>query len=133
MRRLSIALLLVMGLLASLWAKEFRMKTSSDLVPSAAGKVELDTDRNGNHVAKVRVYHLPDPEKLNPAKNAYVVWIQAKGKDPENVGQLKVNEDLEGNLAATTPYNKFEVFITAEDNPKPDRPTGPEILRAEVD
>jgi hypothetical protein len=133
MRKLSISLLLVMALLASVWAKEFRMKTSSDLVPSAAGKVELDKDRNGNRVAKVRVYHLPDPEKLNPAKNAYVVWIQAKGKDPENVGVLKVNEDLEGKLEATTPYNKFEVFITAEDNPKPDRPSGPEILRAEVD
>jgi len=133
MRRLSISLLLVMALLASVWAKEYRMKTSSDLVPSAAGKVELDKDRNGNRVAKVRVYHLPDPEKLNPARNAYAVWIQAKGKDPENVGILKVNGDLEGQMEATTPYNKFEVFITAEDNPKPERPSGPEILRAEVD
>jgi hypothetical protein len=133
MRKILVALLMTSGLLLSAWAGEHRMKNSSDLVPSATGKVDVDRDRNGNHVVKVRVYHLADPEKLSPARNSYVVWVQAKGKDPENLGMLRVNKDLAGSLEATTPYNHFTIFITAEENPKPDRPSGTEILRGEIE
>lgn len=82
---------------------------------------------------KVRVYHLADPEKLAPPRNGYMVWVPAPGKEPEPLGMLKVNKDLEGSLEATTPYKHFTVSVTAEENPKPDRPEGPEILRADVD
>jgi hypothetical protein len=133
MRKTIVALLLAAGLVLSAWAGEHRMKNSSTLVPSATGKVDVDKDKNGNHVLKVRVYHLVDPEKLTPPRNGYVVWMQPKGKDPENLGMLKVNKDLEGSLEATTPYKNFTVFVTAEENPKPDSPSGDEILRGEIE
>lgn len=132
MRKTLVALLLAAGLLLSAWAGEHRMRNSSDLVPSATGKVEVDTDDNGNRVLNVRVYHLVDPEKLSPPRNGYVVWVQANGKDPENLGMLKVDKDLEGSLEGTTPYKNFKVFITAEEDPKPDQPSGTEILRADL-
>lgn len=133
MRKTLVALLLAAGLVLSAWAGEHRMKNSSDLVPSATGKVDIDKDDNGNQRVKVRVYHLVDPEKLSPARNGYVVWVQPKGKDPELLGMLRVNKDWEGTLEGTTPYKNFTVFVTAEENPKPDAPSGTEILRGEID
>jgi hypothetical protein len=126
------ALLLVLGLVISAWAGEHRMKNASDLVPSATGKVQVEVDDNGNRVVKIRVYHLVDPAKLSPPRNGYVAWVQAKGKDPELLGKLAVNEDYEGKLEATTPYQSFAVFITAEENPTPESPAGTEILRADL-
>lgn len=126
------SLLLVLGLVVSAWAGEHRMKNSSDLVPSATGKVKVEVDDNGNRVVKIRVYHLVDPAKLTPSRNGYVAWIQAKGKDPELLGKLKVNKDYQGELEATTPHQAFNLFITAEENPAPDSPSGTEILRADL-
>jgi hypothetical protein len=126
------SLLLVLGLVVSAWAGEHRMKNASDLVPSATGKVKVEVDDNGNRVVKIRVYHLVDPAKLSPPRNGYVAWVQAKGKDPELLGKLAVNDDYEGKLEATTPYEAFTVFVTAEENPTPESPSGTEILRADL-
>jgi hypothetical protein len=60
---------------------------------------------------------LAKPSALTPSKNAYVVWIEGKDKQPQNVGQLRVNDKLESILEATTPNEHFDIFITAEDNP----------------
>jgi hypothetical protein len=132
MRKTLVALLLAAGLLVPAWAGEHRMKNASDLVPSATGKIKVVQDDNGNRVMKIRVYHLVDPAKLSPPRNGYVAWVQVKGKDPELLGKLKVNEDYEGQLEAVTPYPAFKVFITAEENPTPERPSGTEILRADL-
>jgi hypothetical protein len=133
MRKMLIALLLAGGLAVSAWAGEHRMANKSDLIPSATGKVEVKEDDNGNRRIKVRVYHLVDPERLNPARSGYIVWIEPKGKDPEPLGMLKVDKDWKGELEGTTPSKSFSVFVTAEENPKSERPEGTEILRADLD
>lgn len=133
MRRILVALLLAAGLFISAWAGEHRMANKSDLVPSATGKVNVKEDDNGNRRVKVNVYHLVDPERLNPPRNGYIVWIQSKDKDPEALGMLKVDKDWKGELEGTTPYKNFTVFVTAEENPKAERPEGTEILRADLE
>jgi hypothetical protein len=133
MRKMLLALLLAAGLFVSAWAAEFRMVNKSDLVPSATGKVEVKQDDNGNRKVKVHVYHLADPEKLTPARSAYMVWLEPKGKDPEPLGTLKVDKDLKAEIEGTTPYKIFSVVVTAEENPKAERPEGAEILHADVE
>jgi hypothetical protein len=64
----------------------------------------------------IEVSHLARPSTLTPAQTNYVVWIQARGREPENKGQLAVNDKLEGKLETTTPYEAFEIFVTAEGN-----------------
>jgi hypothetical protein len=49
------------------------------------------------------------------------------------LGALRVNSDLEGSLKATTTYKDFDVFITAEDNMKPDAPSSAVILKGTVE
>ena len=127
-------LFIVFSLLLTLsaWGREDRL-VNTGATPAAMGKVITDTDRNGNTGVEVQVKHMATPESLTPAKNSYVVWIQARGKEPEVLGLIRVNSDLAGSLRATTPYKDFDIFITAEDNPKPDQPSTMTILKGTVE
>lgn len=134
MRQRNIVLFVVFSFLLTLsaWGREDRL-TNTGATPAAEGKVITDNDRNGNTGVEVQVKHMASPDALTPPKTAYVVWIQARGKDPEILGLLRVNADLEGSLKATTPYKDFDIFITAETNPKPDMPSDMSILKGSVE
>ncbi|HLJ29264.1 MAG TPA: hypothetical protein VKY85_21325 [Candidatus Angelobacter sp.] len=134
MRHRNIVLLAIFSLLlsAAAWGREDRL-TNTGATPAAMGKVITDNDRNGNTGIDVQVKHMAAPQSLTPAKTAYVVWVQPRGRDPEVLGLLRVNEDLGGSLKATTPYKDFDVFITAEDNPKPDSPSSMVILKGTIE
>jgi len=134
MRNRNIVLFVVFSFLltAAAWGREDRL-TNTGLTPAAMGKVTTDNDRNGNTGVEVEVKHMASPEALTPPKTAYVVWIQPRGKDPEILGLLRVNHELEGSLRATTPYKDFDIFITAEENPKPSSPSGMVILKGAVE
>lgn len=112
-------------------AKKFPL-TSATIVPGAAGKVEIGKDHNGNTEIKMTVEHLAKPANLTPSKAAYVVWLQEKGAEPENQGQLKVNKKLQANFKTVTPRKSFDVFVTGEDDPNVKAPVGLEVLRATV-
>lgn len=134
MRHRYIVLFVVFSFLLTLaaWGREDRL-TNTGATPAAMGKVITDNEHNGNTNVEVEVKHMATPESLSPARNSYVIWIQARGKDPEILGVLKVNGDLEGSLKATTPYKDFDIFITAEENPKPDIPSSMTILKGTVE
>lgn len=112
-------------------SKDFPL-TASPSVPGAKGKVDIDKDQNGNRKVKLEVQHLAKPNTLTPAQTGYVVWIQARGKDAENKGQLRVNGNLDGKLETTTPYEEFDIFVTGEENPSATAPAGPEVLRGTI-
>jgi hypothetical protein len=113
-------------------AESYRMAGSS-LVPAASGVVSTDTDRNGNTKIHVDVSNLAQPHSLAPARNTYVVWVQPRGQAPINQGELKVNNELNGSFRTSVPYRIFDVFVTPEDNPRAQAPTGPELLKASVE
>lgn len=112
-------------------AKDFPL-TASAAVPAAKGKVSVDKDKNGNRKLKIHVQYLAKPSALTPPETIYAVWIQARGKDPENLGQLRVNDKLEGDLETTTPYTDFDIFVTGENQMNATAPSGPEVLRGTV-
>src|SRR5579864_1416320 len=134
MRQRHIVLFVIFNLLLTLAAfgREDRL-TNTGATPAAMGKVITDNDRNGNTGIEVQVKHMASPESLTPAKTSYVVWIQARGKDPEALGVLRVNEGVEGSLKATTPYKDFDIFITAEENPKPEMPSSMMVLKGTIE
>ena len=129
-----IALITILSFLLTVAARgrEDRLNNTG-ATPAAMGKVVTDNDRNGNTGVNVEVKHMAAPQSLTPAKTTYVVWIQPRGKSPEVLGLLRVNEDLEGHLKAETTYKDFDIFITAEDNVKPDIPSGMVILKGSVE
>ncbi len=103
--------------------------TADSSIPAATGKAHLSKEKNGNLKLKVEVHHLAKPGALTPSRQSYVVWTQARGKEPENRGILKVNDKLEGNFEDTVSNEDFEIFITAEDNAKIDVPSEPRLLK----
>jgi hypothetical protein len=126
---LASALLLSLG--AVTWADEIPL-TTTPVAPAGEGKVSFEHDRNKNTRFTVHTKHLARPDSLTPAKTEYVVWVQPRGKEPQNAGTLKLNDNLEGSLTGTTPYQMFDIIVTAEDSANADRPSGPEVLRGTV-
>ena len=126
--------LTVVFLLAAtaVWAREDKL-TNTGMAPAAQGKVITGNDRNGNTEVDVQVKHMATPQSLTPAKQAYLVWVQPHGQPAQLLGALRVNEDLEGSLKASTPYKDFDVFITAEDQMKPDTPSNTVVLKGSVE
>lgn len=121
------ACLLVFGLSGLAGALDVRL-TADPSIPAAAGKAHLSKEKNGNLKLKVEVYHLAKPGALTPARQAYVVWTQARGKAPENRGMLRVNDKLEGKFEDTVSNEDFDIFITAEDNSRAESPSEPRLL-----
>jgi hypothetical protein len=134
MRQRTIALFLLFSFLlaTAAWGREDRL-TNTGLAPAAEGKVTTDKDRNGNTGIDIQVKHMATPQSLTPAKQTYLVWVQPRGKDPELLGALRINSDLEGSLKAATTYKTFDVLITAEDNMKPETPSSMVILKGTVE
>jgi hypothetical protein len=133
MRRRDIVLLAILTFVFSAFAlgREDQL-TNTGTTPAAQGKVVSGTDRNGNTDVDVEVKHMATPESLTPSQMAYVVWVQPRGQNPQILGVLRVNKDLDGSLKAATPYKDFEVFITAEGTLKPTSPSGMVILKGTV-
>ncbi|MBZ5507910.1 MAG: hypothetical protein LAO78_20810 [Acidobacteriia bacterium] len=129
--KVALFLLCIFLLATAAWGREDRL-ANTGVAPAAEGKVNTDTDRNGNTGIEVQVKHMATPQSLTPAKQTYLVWVQSRGRDPELLGALRVNENLEGSLKAATPYKEFEIFITAEDNLKPEMPSNVVILKGAV-
>ncbi|MGC2697788.1 MAG: hypothetical protein WA738_18530, partial [Candidatus Angelobacter sp.] len=110
-RKVTLFLLFSFLLATAAWGRDDRL-INTGAAPAAEGKISTDTDRNGNTGVNVEVKHMATPQSLTPAKQTYLVWVQARGKDPELLGALRVNENLEGSLKTSTPYKTFDVFIT---------------------
>jgi len=134
MRHRTVALFLLFSILlaTAAWGREDKL-TNTGLAPAAEGKIITDNDRNGNTGIEIHVKHMATPQSLTPARQTYLVWVQPRGKDPELLGALRVNSDLEGSLKAATTYKDFEVIITAEDSMKPDTPSSAVILKGTVE
>jgi hypothetical protein len=113
------------------WAKNYHM-TSSKTVPAAAGEVYVAKEKNGNIRVDVKVKHLAKPGNLTPPANTYVVWVQQEGSQPQSQGELKVGDDLNGELKTTTPLTNFNVFITAEADSQTKTPSDQVVLQATV-
>lgn len=131
-RRTAWVLLTVLVFAAASWAREDRLNNTG-IAPAAEGKVITGTDSNGNTQVEVQVKHLAGAEKLTPPRQVYLVWVQARGKDPELLGALCVNDKLEGTLKSSTPYKDFDIFVSAEDSAQAVTPSSTVVLKGTVE
>ena len=128
---------LVLGILVSTGAtlacggRQVHM-TPASTQPAAQGVATLKHDKNGNLTVDLKVKHLANPRNLTPPKSTYVVWIQPTSGEVHKLGELRVNDKLEGEFKAPVPSSNFQIFVTAEDGPTVTQPSGPEVLRQTV-
>ncbi len=115
------------------FAEDMHMKNVSTLQPAADAQLTHQKDDNGNVKIKIHTYHLARPDSLTPARDAYVVWIEPNGQPPQNMGTIKVNDNLESEFQTRTPFKVFKIYITAEEGPKVTTPSSDHVLEANVD
>ena len=94
---------------------------SSSVVPAAEGTVKVKKDNNSNYDIHVSLTNLAEPNKLSPAKNLYVVWMDTDHNGTKNIGQINSSTGfLSGKLKASfetvSSFKPVKVFITAEDD-----------------
>ena len=113
------------------WAKTYHM-SATNIVPGAAAELNVEKEKNGNVQVVVNVKHLAKPGLLTPPANSYVVWFQQQGSAPQNQGELKIGNDLKGELKSTTSLVNFNVFVTGETDPRAKTPSNQLVLQATV-
>lgn len=126
----------VILLLGLVWpfgsGKKVEMMAGTD-APAAHGTVILKQGGdNENRQIEVKTSSLARPDSLKPPENAYVVWLQEPGHEPQNVGQLKVDDKGNGDLQTVTAFRRFKLFITAEENAQAHEPEGTQVLSADI-
>jgi len=100
--------------------------------PAARGMVILKSGDNGNRAIEIKASSLAAPTSLRPPENVYVVWLQEPDHDPQNIGELRVDDHENGDLQTVTAFRRFKVFITAEQNAQAHMPEGQTVLSADV-
>jgi hypothetical protein len=99
---------------------------------SGEGTVQAKAGDNDNTKLEVEVKHLSSPSKVAADASVYVVWIQPRNGEIQNVGALKVDDDLLGRLSTTTPHRAFTVTVTPEPSARMAAPTHKAVFTAEV-
>lgn len=106
---------------------------TSSIVPAAEGTVKIKNDKNNNYLIDLEVIRLAEPERLDPPKTVYVVWMQTAQNGVKNIGQLKtssgfMSQTLKSSLQTVSSFEPREIMITAEDNASEQYP-GQVVLR----
>jgi hypothetical protein len=130
-RTLRVALALALVALGSAACASKVVFPTSPTVPAADARAKVQLDDNGNAQVSLTVEHLATPERLFPPRAVYVVWIQPPGEDGINLGQLRLDDDLKGKVVGITPFTRFRVEITAEDEATVRTPGSQVVLATE--
>jgi len=88
----------------------------SDVLPAARIEAKISEDDNNNTEIGITAHHLANPNRLNPAKNLYVVWVVTENGLVKNVGKMIQDGHKKVKLDIVTPFEVKEILITAEDN-----------------
>lgn len=92
---------------------------SSSVVPAARGDVKVKMDDNQNYVIKVEIVNLAEPERLQPPKSMYMVWMLTDQNLTKSLGQIKTDDGtfsstLKASFETVTTFKPKKVFVTAE-------------------
>lgn len=98
-------------------SKKIAFNTSS-IIPAARGEVTVKKDNNNNYNIAVHISYLAEPERLNPPKVTYVVWMLSDDNNPINLGQIVGTTKLHVKFETVSSSKPKLIFITAEDDPR---------------
>ncbi len=112
-------LVIAMIMLVTSCARKTNFQTSS-VVPAARGSVKVKKDDNNNYDIKIKLNGLAEAKRLEPAKQVYVVWMEADDHTTKNLGRINSNSSLlskklKASFDTVTPFKPIKIFITAED------------------
>lgn len=131
MKKWNLALIILIG--SSLFGCANTEKVQgSSLVPAASGKVVADRASGGATELKIEMEHLAKPTSVGA--NHYIVWVRPEGSSAyQNIGALRVDDDLDGRLEKIIPYEEFQVLVTPERDLAAVSPSGPTVFEQKMD
>lgn len=113
-----------------------RRISGTDLSPATEGKLSVGPSEIRNTTElDLKVRHLAPLETISKNARTYVVWLKpATGEKQEiqNVGILRVDENLNGEFKTVIPHKNFDLFVTAEPAGIVASPTGERIFEVPV-
>jgi hypothetical protein len=104
----------------------------SQLVPAAEITAKVTKENQNTFLVAINANDLANAQRLTPPKSVYVVWVVTRENNIKNVGLLNVENSQHASLKTVTPFEPFEVFITAENEGAISYPSGPEVARVNV-
>ena len=118
------------AILVSACAKKVVFPTS-EVLPAANAVVKIDKNDSNNYELELEVENMAHPDRLNPPRRTYVVWMVSERNGTINMGNLKINKKLRGSLEAVTPFKPVCFFITAEEEQDVRSPSTQVVLNSE--
>lgn len=99
----------------------------SKIVPEADVTAKVKQDGNDNYKIDLKVENLTSPERLDPPKEMYVVWIET-AKGTKNIGKLNMSSGMfsstrKGSISTTTAFQPNRILITAENTSTNNEPS----------
>lgn len=104
---------------------------TSTVLPAADAVVKIDKNDNNNYEIDLRVENMAKPDRLDPPRKKYVVWMVSEKNGTINMGNLEISKKLKGSLETASPYKPICFFITAEDKEIVDTPSTQVVLNSE--
>ncbi len=93
----------------------------SSIEPAARGNVKVKKDGNNNYFIKVAIDNLAEVKRLQPAKEAYVVWMVGDDQATKNIGRINssssmISSKLKATFQTVSSTRPHRIFVTAEDD-----------------
>jgi hypothetical protein len=106
---------------------------TSSVVPAARGTVKVKMDGNKNHTIDISLTNLAEPQRLNPPKKLYMVWMETDKGIVQNLGQIitdtgTFSKTLKADFKAVSTFTPVKIFITAEDDVNTQTPAWEVVL-----
>jgi hypothetical protein len=105
---------------------------NSNVVPAARGDVSVKKDKNNNYNIQMELSYLAEPERLQPPKKYYVVWLASTDNQiPLNIGQIVGTSKLRVKFESVSSSKPKRIFITAEDDASTQYPSNFVVLETD--
>jgi hypothetical protein len=112
-----ILILSILFLVVSVSCAKKTVFNNSHITPAARGEVSVKKDKNNNYNIELQISYLAEPERLNPPRMTYVVWMLTEDNNPINLGQIISSSKLHVKFETVSSSKPKLIFVTAEDDP----------------
>ncbi|HVX96063.1 MAG TPA: hypothetical protein VHK47_14225 [Polyangia bacterium] len=97
--------------------------SGTERLRAAEGRVNVYLDRDDNHVVELVFRDLAPAQQAFAGTSFYMIWLVPKGSKPQAIGCITPNEARGAMVTIRTPYEEFDVILTAEPVGNPSRPS----------
>jgi outer membrane protein OmpA-like peptidoglycan-associated protein len=85
----------------------------TEVMPQSNGEAKVEA-RTGATSVEAAIDNMSQPSTLGTEFLTYVLWAVSPEGRTNNLGEIVIDKDGKGKLRATTPFQTFSLFVTAE-------------------